>query len=89
MYQNHLQGTGQHEEPAIDYQKYLSIGNYLLIMALSVMFVCLCIGFIFDQYISLPGQVLAHIGTLIFAGIAKVSYIIRCVGAKGLGHRNF
>ncbi len=77
------------DELPINFQKCLTFGNYLMITALSVVLASICVSYIFNDHFGLTSQVLAHISTLIFAGVVKVGYIIRCVGAKGLGHRNF
>jgi len=50
---------------------------------------CILISFIFEQHFSLAIQIAAHISTIIFAGVVKLGYVIRCVGAHGLGHKAF
>jgi len=72
-----------------EYQQYFKTGHCLMLTALCLALVCICISFVFDAYFSFPVQIAAHIGTLIFAGLLKIGYIIRCAGAHGLGHKAF
>lgn len=73
----------------INLKKCLRIGNYLIASALFVMAICILVSFVFDQNFSLMSQVIAHVGTIIFAGIVKVGYVVRCIGAHGLGHASY
>jgi hypothetical protein len=34
-------------------------------------------------------QVAGHIATIIFAGLLKLGYVLRCVGVHGLGYKVF
>ena len=73
----------------INYKKCLNTGNFLIASGLFVMTICILVSFIFDQNFSLTSQVIAHIGTIIFAAVVKVGYVVRCIGAHGLGHASF
>lgn len=73
----------------INFDSCISIGNYLMIFALITMVSSILISFVFDGYFSLISQIVAHIGTIIAAGVIKVGYVIRCVGAHGLGYKAF
>jgi hypothetical protein len=73
----------------INFQKCIKIGNNLMITAFIVMVTCVFITFIFEQNFSLMNQVIAHISIIITAEILKIGYVIRCVGAHGLGHKAF
>ena len=73
----------------INFEQCIVIGNRLTVMALSVVLLSILISFFFDQYFSLTAQVFAHISTIISAGIVKLGYVIRCVGAHGLGHKSY
>ncbi|WP_111978007.1 hypothetical protein [Algibacillus agarilyticus] len=72
-----------------NYKLCLKLGNGLGITALCITLICIFINFGFEQYFALGAQIAAHIGTIIFAALAKLGYVIRCVGAYGLGHRAF
>lgn len=74
---------------SINFQQCLKIGNALIIAALLLVTASVLISFVFDEYFSLVFQISAHIGTIIFAGVAKIGYVIRCVGAHGLGHKAY
>lgn len=73
----------------INYKQCVKVGNALTVTALVFMLSCIFVSFIFEQHFSLTNQVIAHIGTIIFAGVVKVGYVIRCIGAHGLGHTAF
>jgi len=78
------------EHFALDrYQKCLKLGHWLMISALLMGGLCITVSFIFDSRFSLGVQILAHLGTLLFAGLLKIGYVIRCIGAHGLRHRSF
>jgi len=73
----------------INFELCIKVGNYLTSSALFIMTICILISFAFDQHISLTTQIFSHIGTIIFAALVKIGYVIRCVGAHGLGHKAF
>jgi hypothetical protein len=78
------------EHSALDkYQKCLKIGHCLMISALLMGMLCITVSFIIDSRFSLGVQILAHLGALLFAGLLKIGYVIRCIGAHGLRHRSF
>jgi len=74
---------------ALGFQKCLVIGNYLMLLSLLVVFSSICITFAFDQHFTLSAQVSAHIATIVFAGLLKIGYVLRCVALHGFGKRNF
>ena len=73
----------------LNLQQCLKIGNSIITLSLFFVMVCILISFGFDEYFSLTAQISAHIGTIIFAAIAKIGYVIRCIGAHGLGHKAY
>lgn len=76
-------------EKQFNFRRYVTIGNYFIVIALIAMACCIAMSFFFEQHFSLFSQVAAHIGTIVFAGVGKVGYVIRCVGAHGLGYKVF
>lgn len=76
-------------ENALGFQKCLIIGNYMMLLSLLIVLSSVCITFAFDQHFAISLQVLAHIATIIFAGLLKLGYVLRCVALHGFGKRNF
>ena len=70
-----------------NFHKTLVIGNWLLVVSLTVLVCSIAISFFFEQHFSMFVQVIAHLATIIFAGVLKVGYVLRCVALKGLGER--
>jgi hypothetical protein len=65
------------------------MGNYLMLASLLVVLFSIAITFIFDESFTISIQVFAHIATIIFAGLLKLGYVLRCVALHGFGKRNF
>lgn len=76
-------------ENALGFQKCLVIGNYLMLMSFLIVTTSLFITFAYDENFTISAQVLAHIATIIFAGLLKIGYVLRCVALHGFGKRNF
>lgn len=68
------------------FHQCIRIGNALIGVASLLVAACILVTFIFDQNFSLTTQIIAHVGTIVFAGILKIGYVVRCIGAHGLGH---
>jgi hypothetical protein len=47
------------------------------------------ITFAFDELFAISVQIAAHIATIVFAGLLKIGYVLRCVALHGFGKRNF
>lgn len=71
----------------LNYQKCIITGNWLMLISVVIMSVCILLTYVIDQHISIPIQVAAHMGTIVLAGTLKVGYVIRCVGVHGLGYK--
>ncbi|MBO9490920.1 hypothetical protein J7384_11175 [Endozoicomonas sp. G2_1] len=84
---NSLLSSNEIEQQTL--QRHVSIGNQLMICSLVIVTLCLLISFGFEQYFTLAQQVAAHISTIVFAGLFKLGYVVRCVGLHGLGYQNF
>lgn len=76
-------------ENALNYQKCLLIGNYLMILSFLIVSLAVTVTFAFDESFSITTQISAHIATIIFAGLLKIGYVLRCVALHGFGKRNF
>jgi len=74
---------------ALNYQKCLILGNYLMIFSALIVTTSIFITFGFDELFAMPVQISAHIATIIFAGLLKIGYVLRCVALHGFGKRNF
>ena len=70
-------------------EKCLRWGNYLMLVAFIVVTSSIAITFMFDQHFGIAAQVAAHIATIVFAGLLKIGYVLRCVALHSLGKRNF
>ena len=74
---------------ALNYQKCLIVGNYLMIFSLFVVTSSIMINFAFDEFFAISVQISAHIATIIFAALLKIGYVLRCIALHGFGKRNF
>lgn len=72
-----------------NYQKCLVIGNWSMLISLTLTLMCVAMTFFLEAHFTLSQQIAGHIGTLVFAGAFKVAYVIRCIGAHGLGREWF
>ncbi|MDO7086069.1 hypothetical protein WNY51_06890 [Pseudocolwellia sp. AS88] len=78
-----------HSTTRVDYALFITFGNYLTMVSLLVMTISILVSYVFTEHFSLGVQIMAHISTIISAAIAKIAYVIRCIGAHGLGHKAF
>ncbi|MPW29543.1 hypothetical protein F9L16_11085 [Agarivorans sp. B2Z047] len=60
-------------------------GNWLMLVSLLVIISSIIISYPLAQAFSIPMQITAHISTIVFAGVLKVGYVLRCVGFNELG----
>ncbi|PKI14010.1 hypothetical protein [Colwellia sp. 12G3] len=74
---------------ALGFQKCLVIGNYLMLLSLVIVSTSIFITFGYDEHFTISAQVSAHIATIVFAGLLKIGYVLRCVALHGFGKRNF
>jgi hypothetical protein len=74
---------------AINYQKCLVVGNWLMLLSMFIVAVSICVNFAFETQFEISSQIVAHIATIIFAAILKVGYVIRCIGLHGFGKKDF
>lgn len=74
---------------ALSFQKCLLLGNYLMILSIIIVALSILITFGYDNHFTISSQVFAHIATIVFAGLLKIGYVLRCVALHGFGKRNF
>jgi uncharacterized membrane protein YqjE len=74
---------------ALGFQKCLLTGNYLILFSLIIVATSVLITFAFDEHFTISAQISAHISTIVFAGLLKIGYVLRCVALHGFGKRNF
>ncbi|TMP27743.1 hypothetical protein CWB99_13705 [Pseudoalteromonas rubra] len=67
------------------YRRALPYANQCLLLSLIGFMFAILASYSFDQYLSLSTQIVAHISTIIFATILKVSYVVRCFCQYNLG----
>lgn len=73
----------------MNYQKCITGGNYLMLLSLFVVIVCLILSFGYETSLNMAIIIAAHILTIVFAGAFKIGYVIRCIGVHGLGYKVF
>jgi hypothetical protein len=65
------------------------MGNYLMLLSFFIVITSVGITFVIDEYFTISAQVSAHIATIVFAGLFKIGYVLRCIALHGFGQRNF
>lgn len=65
--------------------KVLGFANTALLVAVLALIVTVLFSYPFADHLSMSAQIAAHIGTLIFATLVKLSYILRLISLKALG----
>ena len=76
-------------ENALAFQKCLVIGNYLMLLSFFIVVTSVFITFALDDHFTISAQVSAHISTIVFTGLLKIGYVLRCIALHGFGQRNF
>lgn len=66
-------------------EKVLGFANTALLVAVLALIVTVLVSYPFAEQLSMPVQIAAHIGTLLFATVVKLSYILRLISLKALG----
>ena len=84
-----INGRYQFDQNQANFQKCIIGGNWMMLSALTITVACLTMSFGYENYLSIPLQVTAHIATIIFAAIFKLGYVLRCIGVDGLGYKEF
>lgn len=74
---------------ALSFQKCLILGNSMMLIAVIIISLGITITFVFDHHFAMFIQIVAHIATIIFAGVLKLGYVLRCVALHGFGNKNF
>ncbi len=76
-------------ENALNFQKCLILGNYMMLVSFVIISSCIAITFAFDHHFTMTTQISAHIFTIVFAGALKLGYVLRCVALHGFGKSDF
>ncbi|MEW6995089.1 hypothetical protein AADZ84_12575 [Colwelliaceae bacterium MEBiC 14330] len=84
-----ISNQGLSDTNTLGFQKCLVIGNYLMVISFLVVLSSIAITFAYDESFSISSQIVAHIATIVFAGLLKIGYVLRCVALHGFGKRNF
>jgi uncharacterized membrane protein YqjE len=74
---------------ALNFQKCLILGNSMMLISIIIISLSITITFIFDDHFGMPVQISGHIATIIFAGVLKLGYVMRCVALHAFGKRDF
>mgnify|MGYP000583493886 CR=1 FL=1 len=73
----------------VNFLRCVHLGNVLMLISFIVCAISILATFKYDNLVSIQLQIVAHICTIIFAGLFKLGYVIRCVGQHGLGKQSF
>lgn len=76
-------------ENALNFQKCLVAGNWLMVTSLLIVASCIALTFGFEDNFGIPAQVSAHIATIVFAGLLKIGYVLRCIALHAFGVKVF
>ena len=72
-----------------DYHSVLKTGNWLMLVSAIVMAVAIVVCYTHVEYFpSMYVQVIGHMSIILFAGLLKIGYVMRCIGRHGLGERH-
>lgn len=66
-------------------EKVLTFANAALLVAVLALTGTVLASYPLAHHLSMPVQIAAHIGTLLFATLVKLSYILRLISLKSLG----
>ncbi|RZM74812.1 hypothetical protein [Pseudoalteromonas rubra] len=67
------------------YRRTLPFANQCLMLSLIGFMLAILASYAFDHHLSLSTQIAAHISTIVFATLLKVSYVVRCFCQYNLG----
>ncbi|MCF2857029.1 hypothetical protein L1286_06090 [Pseudoalteromonas sp. SMS1] len=75
----------QHLDFSVTFNKLLTIANYFLVLSVIGFGFAIIASYPLANLLSLPVQIGAHISSLVFATLLKISYVIRCLCQYNLG----
>lgn len=64
----------------MEFKTVSMLGGIVMVISLAVMSTTILISFPYANHFSIIQQAIAHIGTIIFAGVFKVGYVAYIVG---------
>lgn len=70
-------------------RRWLTIANWSMVLNLCLFGICLFMSYAIADYLSLYLQIAAHLATIIFAGVFKLAYVLRCFALYNLGSTAF
>lgn len=66
----------------MSHQRLIHIANLTMALAVILCSLALSAVFLFDQYLSIPQQIMGHTSLLISATALKIGYVIRLTGLR-------
>lgn len=67
----------------------LTWANWAMVINLVLTVICLVISYGYPESFSIYSQIAAHLLTIVFAGVFKLAYVLRCFALYNLGIRAF
>ncbi|MDK1285919.1 hypothetical protein [Pseudoalteromonas umbrosa] len=67
------------------FTRLLSASNWLLVASIVGFGLAIIASYPLSHLLSIPVQISAHIGSLLFATLLKISYVVRCLCQYSLG----
>ncbi|WP_244951664.1 hypothetical protein [Pseudoalteromonas luteoviolacea] len=70
---------------SVTFNKLLTLANYFLALSVIGFGLAIIASYPLANALTLPAQITAHISSLVFATLLKISYVIRCLCQYNLG----
>ncbi|KZN56378.1 hypothetical protein N474_11575 [Pseudoalteromonas luteoviolacea CPMOR-2] len=70
---------------SVTFNKLLTLANYFLALSVIGFGLAIIASYPLAHTLTLPAQITAHISSLVFATLLKISYVIRCLCQYNLG----
>lgn len=74
---------------ALNYQRCLMAGNWLMLASVALISVCLSLAYGFENQVALSVLIAAHLAIIVLAAFVKIGYVMRCIALKAFGDQNF
>lgn len=82
----HLQNV---QSQPFDLTSCLAWANGAMVVNFVLTIFCIVISYGYAEFFSLYSQIAAHLLTIVFAGIFKLAYVLRCFALYNLGRTEF
>ena len=66
----------------MSHQRLIQIANTTMALAVTLCTLAIFAVFVFDQYLTIPQQVMGHASLLISATALKIGYVVRLTGLR-------